>query len=289
LGRLRETEPSLPRESFLPLDHDADLHVDPPPLDTLPHPRPNGAAMSGPDRPRLLLLVPTTTYRTEDFVEAARRLDVDLVVAAEKPNALAASLPDHLLTLPFDDPSTAAALMREYARTRPIAAVVPVDDATSVVGAAIGEALGLRANAPAAVRATRDKEAMRGALARAGVRQAGFGGVPWSADPRVGGTAGRLPCELTPHRLVHRQVGGGDASRRCRSVRRHVDEARFDPRRSRGAGVGGGGAKDSRGGLHPRCRGRAGGPPDGGPPQYPGHLRQAGSARWTVFRGNHLR
>ena len=31
---------------------------------------------------RLLLLIPTTTYRTEDFVEAARKLDVDLVIAA---------------------------------------------------------------------------------------------------------------------------------------------------------------------------------------------------------------
>ena len=154
--------------------------------------------MSVSDGPRLLLLVPTTTYRTEDFVEAARRLDVDLVVAAEKPNALAASLPDHLLTLPFDDPSTAAALMREYARTRPIAAVVPVDDATSVVGAAIGEALGLRANAPAAVQATRDKEAMREALVRAGVRQPGFRVFPWSADPRGVATAVRYPCVLKP-------------------------------------------------------------------------------------------
>jgi biotin carboxylase len=154
--------------------------------------------MSGSDGPRLLLLVPTTTYRTEDFVEAARRLDVDLVVAAEKPNALAGSLPDHLLTLPFDDPSTAAALMREYARTRPIAAVVPVDDATSVVGAAIGEALGLRANAPAAVQATRDKEAMREALSRAGVRQPGFRVFPASADPRVGAAGVRYPCVLKP-------------------------------------------------------------------------------------------
>ena len=154
--------------------------------------------MSGSDGPRLLLLVPTTTYRTEDFVEAARRLDVDLVVAAEKPNALAASLPDHLLTLPFDDPSAAATLMREYARTRPIAAVVPVDDATSVVGAAIGEALGLRANAPAAVQATRDKEAMREALARVGVRQPGFRVFPSSADPRVAATAVRYPCVLKP-------------------------------------------------------------------------------------------
>src|SRR5438552_4879746 len=111
--------------------------------------------------PRLLLLVPTTTYRTEDFVDAARRLEVDLVVAAERPNTLAAALPDHLLTLPFADPAAAAALMRDYARTRPVAAVVPVDDATTVVGAAIGQAFGLRANAIAADRAKRDKQGMR--------------------------------------------------------------------------------------------------------------------------------
>src|SRR5215469_3794970 len=153
--------------------------IRPPWLDTLPHPRPNEAVMSGSAGPRLLLLVPTTTYRTEDFVEAARRLDVELVVAAEKPNA-------------------AAALMREYARTRPIAAVVPVDDATSVVGAAIGEALGLRANAPGAVQATRDKAAMRQALARAGVRQPGFRVYPLGADPQLVATRVRYPCVLKP-------------------------------------------------------------------------------------------
>ena len=58
---------------------------------------------------RLLLLVPTSTYRTEDFVEAARQLDVDLVVASERDSALAAEAPEHLLTLPFDDPGAAAA------------------------------------------------------------------------------------------------------------------------------------------------------------------------------------
>ena len=148
--------------------------------------------------PRLLLLVPTTTYRTEDFVEAARRLGVDLVVAAEKPNTLAAALPDHLLTLPFDDPAAAAALMQEYARTRPLAAVVPVDDDTTVVGAAIGKALGLRANAPAAVRATRDKQAMREALARSGVPQPGFMVASVDADPRVVAAGARFPCVLKP-------------------------------------------------------------------------------------------
>ncbi len=134
--------------------------------------------MSRAAAPRLLLLVPTTTYRTEDFVEAARRLDVDLVVAAEKPNTLAAALPDHLLTLPFDDPTAAAALMEEYARTRPIAAVVPVDDATTVVGAAIGKALGLRA--------------------RAGVPQPGFAVASVADDPRLAAARVRYPCVLKP-------------------------------------------------------------------------------------------
>ena len=154
--------------------------------------------MSGTAAPRLLLLVPTTTYRTEDFVEAARRLHVDLVVAAEKPNTMAAALPDHLLTLPVGDPALAASLMREYARTRPIDAVVPVDDATTVVGAAIGEALGLRANKPAAVSATRDKQSMRAALARAGVRQPGFVVAAIADDPQVVAAAARYPCVLKP-------------------------------------------------------------------------------------------
>ena len=154
--------------------------------------------MSRAGSPRLLLLVPTTTYRTEDFMQAARRLDVDLVVAAEKPNTMAATLPDHLLTLPFDDPALAASLMREYARTRPIAAVVPVDDATTVVGAAIGQALGLRANAPAAVSATRDKQAMRERLARAGVPQPSFTAASVSDDARAVAARVRYPCVLKP-------------------------------------------------------------------------------------------
>jgi hypothetical protein len=39
-------------------------------------------------RKRLLLLIPTTTYRTEDFMEAAGRLDLDLVVAYDRANVM---------------------------------------------------------------------------------------------------------------------------------------------------------------------------------------------------------
>jgi biotin carboxylase len=149
-------------------------------------------------RPRLLLLVPTTTYRTEDFVEAAGRLDVDLVVAAEKPNALAEAVPERLLTLPFKDPAASVRQVSDYARRYPIAAVVPVDDATTVVGAAIGQALGLRANPIAAVSATRNKLAMREALGRVGVPQPGFAAFGVEEDPAGVAMGVSYPCVLKP-------------------------------------------------------------------------------------------
>ena len=62
---------------------------------------------------RLLLLLPTRTYRTEDFVDAARTLGVDLVCASEKPSTLEALAPDGLLTLDFADPERAAAAVAD--------------------------------------------------------------------------------------------------------------------------------------------------------------------------------
>src|SRR4030095_3519967 len=51
----------------------------------------------------LLLLIPTTTYRTEDFVEAARTLDVDLVIAADRPNSISGEFPGHAPHAPLRD------------------------------------------------------------------------------------------------------------------------------------------------------------------------------------------
>ena len=147
---------------------------------------------------RLLLLIPTTTYRTEDFVEAARTLDVDLVIASDRPNVMAGEFPDHLLTLPFGDPAAAAGEMRGFALRRPLDAVVPVDDATTVVASAIGEALGLRVNPLAAAQATRNKLVMRQRLERAGVPSPAFTTVSVADDPRAAARRQSYPCVLKP-------------------------------------------------------------------------------------------
>jgi biotin carboxylase len=147
---------------------------------------------------RLLLLLPTTTYRTQDFLDAARVLGVDVVCASEKPSTFEAHVPDHLLTLDFADPDAAAGRVAELAGRRPLQAVVGVDDLTAVAAAAIAERLGLRASAVAAVAAARDKYQMRQCLAAAGVPIPRFRRIPLGDDPFLAARGVEFPCVLKP-------------------------------------------------------------------------------------------
>ena len=147
---------------------------------------------------RLLLLLPTTTYRTADFLDAARTLGVDIVCASEKPRTFEAHAPDHLLTVDFADPDAAAARVAELAERRPLNAVVGVDDLTTVAAAAIAERLGLRSNAVAAVAAARDKYQMRQCLAAAGLPIPRFRRILLKDDPFLAARGVAFPCVVKP-------------------------------------------------------------------------------------------
>jgi biotin carboxylase len=147
---------------------------------------------------RLLLLLPTTTYRTQDFLDAARALGVDIVCASEEPSTFEAHAPDNLLTLDFTDPDGAAARVAALAARRPLRAVVGVDDLTAVAAAAIAERLGLRSSAAAAVAAARDKFQMRQCLAAAGVPIPRFRRVALKDDSFLAARGVEFPCVLKP-------------------------------------------------------------------------------------------
>ena len=110
---------------------------------------------------RVLLLLPTTSYRTGDFLRAAEKLGVAVTVASEEPSTMEALDPQGLLTLDFRDPAGCARRVVEFAKATPIAAAVGVDEDTVVAAAAISEALGLPHNPLEAVSAARDKKKMR--------------------------------------------------------------------------------------------------------------------------------
>src|SRR5262245_10911070 len=132
---------------------------------------------------RVLLLIPTTSYRTADFLEAARRLGVDVTVASEEPSTMEPLNPEGLLTLDFLDPGRAAEQAVEFARRCPFEAVVGVDDDTTIAAAAIAEALALPQNPVAAAVAARHKPTMRGQLAEAAVAQPGWRVFSRDTDP----------------------------------------------------------------------------------------------------------
>src|SRR5438477_12271369 len=151
--------------------------------------------------PRLLLLLPTVTYRTVAFVEAARRLGVEVTVASERPSTFEQANPTGLVTLDFADPARAAGQARAFAHTHLVHGVVAVDDDTAVVAAAVAEELGLRGNPVAAAAAARDKHQQRRLLAAAGVAVPRFELLTTAADPERVARGASYPCVLKPLRL----------------------------------------------------------------------------------------
>ena len=147
---------------------------------------------------RVLLLLPTTTYRTADFLAAAARLGLDVVVASEEASAVEALNPDGLLALDFRDPAACARRVAELAAHRPIAAAVGVDERTVVAAAAISAALGLPSNPPGATVAAWHKPTLRRRLASAGVPQPAHRVFSRDEDSAEIARKVRYPCVVKP-------------------------------------------------------------------------------------------
>ncbi len=148
--------------------------------------------------PRVLLLLPTTTYRTKAYIEAALKLRVDVVAASEIASTLTAKTPETLLTLNFSDPVKAAQQAAIYARRLPIDAVIPVDEDTAVVGGFIGRALGIKHNSVAAVKTAKNKFLMRWVLQQAGIRVPAFRHFTLDDDIEEIAESVSYPCVIKP-------------------------------------------------------------------------------------------
>jgi len=148
--------------------------------------------------PRILLLLPTKTYRAKDFLEAAHRLNVDVAVASEEASTLEGLNPAGLLTLNFLQPDEAVRWAVQFARQYPIDAVVGVDDDSTEVAATIAAALGLPHNSVESAHAARDKHRMHELLDRAGVPAPRFALFSLADDPVRLARQVEYPCVLKP-------------------------------------------------------------------------------------------
>ena len=147
---------------------------------------------------RVLLLIPSRTYRTHDFMSAASRLDIEVVVGSEHRPALAGLMDGRHLRLDFEDVAGSTARIVAFAQTHPLAAIVAVDDAGTLLAATAAQALGLPHNPVDAVEAARDKARMRERFAEAGLLTPRFTTAPIDADPKTVAAAVRYPCVVKP-------------------------------------------------------------------------------------------
>src|SRR5450759_3489018 len=132
---------------------------------------------------RTLLLIPSRTYRTADFIAAAGALDIEVVVGMEERPALADVMGERWLALSLTDVASGRQAIVDYAQEHPLDAVIPIDDGSTLVAAAGAAALGLPHNRFAAVAASRDKVRTRELLAAAGLNTPRFRTWPADADP----------------------------------------------------------------------------------------------------------
>lgn len=144
--------------------------------------------------PRVLLLLPSSTYRAGDFIAAAEVLGAEVVVASERRQALAGLMGERALRVDLRHPEVAAETIVDAAARAPIDAVVAVDDQGVLVAALAGARLGVAHNPPDAVAATRDKAALRRALDAAGVPQPAFRVAGPDDDVAALASVVGLPC-----------------------------------------------------------------------------------------------
>jgi biotin carboxylase len=148
-------------------------------------------------RDHLLLIAPHNSYRTLPFIDAAHRLDIDVLVASEGRHSVVSAYADGL-HIDVRDIDTALATILRVAKKRPFGAVLGTDDATSELAALVAAHLALPHNPPEAARYARRKDLGRQRLARQGINVPRHRCIDLRMPLSPQAEEVRFPCVLKP-------------------------------------------------------------------------------------------
>ena len=151
-----------------------------------------------PNKKRILLLLPTKTYRAKAFLSAASQLGVAVAVGSDQPQTLSELSPRKSLVINFSKPEKATKEIVAFAQTHPIDAVVGVDDDTTILVSMVAKVLSLPHNSVESAHTTRNKYQMRKVLAAAGIPSPRFDLVSINTDPTEVARRVNFPCVLKP-------------------------------------------------------------------------------------------
>jgi len=147
---------------------------------------------------RVLLLVPTTSYRIGDFLAAADRLGIDVAVGSNQRQVLEQFSEGRTVTLDFNNVDKGVTEVIAYNETYPITAIIGVDDETTLIAAKAAKALKLVHNSQESVETAGNKYRFRTRLANSGLLAPRFTLQPIEADPIEASVLMNYPVVLKP-------------------------------------------------------------------------------------------
>lgn len=147
---------------------------------------------------RLLLLIKTESYKAADFVKAAKKLGVELVVGSDQADLLAGLASENTLEVDFFSVEESGRKIEEFHRRRPLGGVVAAEEEGTVLAARAGALLGLKGNPEESVASARNKFVTREIMAAAGLKGPWFRRYALSEDPVSVAREAPYPCVLKP-------------------------------------------------------------------------------------------
>ena len=118
---------------------------------------------------RVLVIAPHGSYRTAPFINAAKQLNVDVLIASQGEHSIVAEYVQGL-HLDFQDEQQALATILTEAKKQPFCGVIGTDDTTTELAARVAVKLKLPHNDPQAVKIAQRKDLARLSLKKAAVK-----------------------------------------------------------------------------------------------------------------------
>ena len=147
---------------------------------------------------KLLLLIPTNSYKAGFFLEAAKRLGVEVVVGSNRQQILEKYSGGRTVTLNFRNLDKGVDQIAACSKQQPFSAIIATDEETTLLAVKASEALSLSHNSIASIYATRDKSRLREILTLAGLPSPSFRLFPIDGDPKTFASDVRYPVVLKP-------------------------------------------------------------------------------------------
>ena len=106
---------------------------------------------------RILLLMPGNTYRAKAFIDAAKKLKIDLIIGSDQEQTLTSLLPNKYITLNFHKIKISSEQIYSFNNKTKINKIIAVDDQGLLLASAASKKIGLKSNSFFSMNLTRNK------------------------------------------------------------------------------------------------------------------------------------